>query len=40
MCGGFQRVLDTNVSGWDSTNGQLDNTSNNNPNRGVLCVKP
>jgi len=41
MCGGFQRVLDTNTgSGWDSTNGQLDNTSNNNPNRGVLCVKP
>lgn len=39
MCGGFQRVLDTNVSGWDSTNGYLDNTSNNNPNRGVLCVK-
>jgi len=39
-CGGFQRVLDTNVTGWDSTNGQLDNTSNNNPNRGVLCVKP
>lgn len=39
-CGGFQRVLDTNVTGWDSTNGALDNTSNNNPNRGVLCVKP
>lgn len=39
MCGGFQRVLDTNVSGWDTTNGLLDNTSNNNPNRGVLCVK-
>ena len=39
-CGGFQRVLDTNVTGWDSTNGTLDNTSNNNPNRGVLCVKP
>lgn len=38
-CGGFQRVLDTNVTGWDSTNGSLDNTSNNNPNRGVLCVK-
>ena len=39
-CGGFQRVLDTNVTGWDSSNGSLDNTSNNNPNRGVLCVKP
>ena len=39
MCGGFQRVLDTNISGWDSTNGALDNTSNNNANRGVLCVK-
>lgn len=39
-CGGFQRVLDTNTGGWDSTNGALDNTSNNNPNRGVLCVKP
>lgn len=39
-CGGFQRVLDTNLTGWDSTNGSLDNTSNNNPNRGVLCVKP
>lgn len=38
-CGGFQRVLDTNVGGWDSSNGTLDNTSNNNPSRGVLCVK-
>ena len=39
MCGGFQRVLDSNVSGWDSTNAALSNTSNNNPARGVLCVK-
>lgn len=40
LCGGFQRVLDTNIGeGWDSTNGLLDNTSNSNPNRGVLCVK-
>jgi len=39
MCGGFQRVLDTDVTGWDSSNGELDKTSNNNPNRGVLCVK-
>jgi len=40
MCGGFQRVLDTNTgSGWDTANGELDRTSNNNPNRGVLCVK-
>ena len=39
-CGGFQRVLDTNVTGWDSTNGLLDNASNSNANRGVLCVKP
>mgnify|MGYP007130751361 CR=1 FL=1 len=40
MCGGFPRGLDTNISGWDSLNGSIDNTSNNNPNRGVLCVKP
>ncbi|MFO0575358.1 MAG: hypothetical protein U1A78_15305 [Polyangia bacterium] len=38
-CGGFQRVLDTNANGWDTPNGALDNTSNNNPSRGVLCVK-